>query len=404
MTKFVALLGRQPALGLAELESLYGAEALQPISNQAVQLDTEAEVEFSRIGGTIKLARLITILDTTEWNVIEKHLQESVVPHAKHLPDGKMSLGLSVYGLNVKPSRINATALDLKKILKNSGRSVRVIPNKTAELSSAQVLHNNLTGERAWELLFIQHGSQTYMAQTTNVQDITAYTARDQARPKRDARVGMLPPKLAQIIINLSVGQEVDGRRQTVDGIKTPDSFTILDPFCGTGVVLQEALLMGYKAYGTDLERRMFEYSQENLEWLVEKFRPSQTEFRVSIGDATQCDWVQPINFVATETYLGRPFSALPNPAILEEVRRDVDTIHKKFLKNLARQTQSGTRICIAVPAWKTPGGFIHLPVLDSLEELGYTRISFVHARKDQLIYHRPEQIVGRELVVLQRK
>lgn len=61
-------------------------------------------------------------------------------------------------------------------------------------------------------------------------------------------------------------------------------------------------------------------------------------------------------------------------------------------------------RICLAVPAWKTRKGFIHLPLLDSLEKLGYTRVSFVHADNNKLIYHREGQVVGRELVVLIRK
>lgn len=63
---------------------------------------------------------------------------------------------------------------------------------------------------------------------TSFVQDIESYTARDQARPMRDARVGMLPPKLAQIIINLALSNN--------------DITEVLDPFCGTGVVLQEGI------------------------------------------------------------------------------------------------------------------------------------------------------------------
>ena len=107
---------------------------------------------------------------------------------------------------------------------------------------------------------------------------------------------------------------------------------------------------------------------------------------------------------MAGETYLGRPFSTEPKGEILQEVISDVDTIHRKFLKNLAKQTAPGLRACIAVPAWKTKNGFKHLKVLDSLEELGYTRLVFKHVRNQDLIYHRENQIVGRELVVLERK
>jgi tRNA (guanine10-N2)-dimethyltransferase len=285
-----------------------------------------------------------------------------------------------------------ATGLSVKKSIKSSGRPVRLVPNPELALNSAQVLHNQLTAERAWELVFVRDGTQTIVAQTTNVQDIDAYAARDQARPARDARVGMLPPKLAQIIMNLATST-----------VKPNVSQTLLDPFCGTGVVLQEAVLAGYNVYGTDLEERMIRYSRDNLNWLQDKQHTSY-EWFLEVGDATSHTWRQPVDTIAGETYLGRPFSALPKPDMLQEVMQDVNLIHKKFLRNVARQTQPGFRLCIAVPAWKTPQGFKHLKTLEILPELGYTRMEFAHASTNQLIYHRENQIVGRELVVLVRK
>ena len=83
---------------------------------------------------------------------------------------------------------------------------------------------------------------------------------------------------------------------------------------------------------------------------------------------------------------------------------QDVNHIHKKFLQNVASQTQPGFRMCIAVPAWSVRGEFKHLKTLDILDELGYNRIEFVHARSEDLIYHREGQVVARELVVLTRK
>ena len=106
----------------------------------------------------------------------------------------------------------------------------------------------------------------------------------------------------------------------------------------------------------------------------------------------------------ACETYLGRPLTSLPDPETLNRIIQDVNTIHKKFLQNVVRQTEKGFRMCIAVPAWKTKNGFKHLPTLDHLEELGYNRVSFVHVKTSDLIYHREDQTVARELVVIVRK
>jgi hypothetical protein len=384
MTQSIAILGRQPALGLAELESLYGAEALHPISQQIALLDVDpTEVDFKRLGGTVKLAKLLTSLNNTSFKSVVAYIAKTVPDHLQYIPEGKIRLGLNVYGLDVKVEEINRASLEIKKAIKKAGRSVRAVPNSSNQLNSAQTLHNQLAGPTGLEFVIIRNGTSTLLAQVTNVQDINGYAARDQARPRRDAQVGMLPPKLAQTIINLS-------------GVKE----ALLDPFCGTGVILQEATLMGLGAYGTDLEPRMTEYSQANLDWL----RAETKDVRLEVGDATDFKWSQPFDAIAAETYLGRPFSSDPSVEVLGQVSRDVDTIHRKFLKNLAKQTEPGFTASLAVPAWKIRNGFKHLPCLDSLEELGYTRRSFVHVSDSDLVYHRPEQIVGRELVVITRK
>src|SRR5438132_1608433 len=139
----VLILGRQPELGLAEVESLYGAAAVRPVGEQAAVLDVDpCLLAFDRLGGAVKFCKLLTIL-----------------------------------------------------------------------------------------------------AQTVKVQDIAAYAQRDQARPKRYAKVGMLPPKLAQIIINLAVGRLPDNQLASICDIPAGEQIprphlelTLLDPFCGTGV------------------------------------------------------------------------------------------------------------------------------------------------------------------------
>ncbi len=412
----ICILGRQPAIGLAELESLYGADRIRPLGSEAALIDLSADkINLDRLGGTVKLCKLLTTLPTTKWPEIQAYLEKSIPEQLQYLPEGKLQIGFSAYGLNVTAKQLQASGLSIKKLIRSHGRSVRLIPNQEPALSSAQVLHNHLTGKLGWELVLIKDDQQTILAQTVAIQDINAYAARDQARPKRDARVGMLPPKLAQIIVNLAVSQVHEGSGFRVQGLdqKTilqrpytlspnPSTLTVLDPFCGTGVILQEAALMGYTVYGTDIEPRMVEYSKTNLEWILQKYAAA-SKSKIEFGDATNHAWKE-FDAIAAETYLGRAFSALPAPAVLQQVVQDVDTIHKKFLQNVRRQTKPGFRLCLALPAWKLQKGFRHLPVLDSLEELGYTRVSFVHADNRDLIYHRPNQIVGRELVVLQRK
>lgn len=392
--KSLAIFGRLPALSVAELESVYGAEHIRPVAGAGLMDIPTEEIVFSRLGGTVKLAKVLNILPTTHWPDLEKYLAENVPKHLQHLPDGTFTLGLSLYNFEVSETTINRSLLSLKKVIRATGRSVRVVPNKTPQLNSAQVLHNKLTTKGAWELLLLKDGEHTILAQSIFVQDITAYGRRDHGRPKRDARVGMLPPKLAQTILNLAAGPT------------TPAASTVVvDPFCGTGVMLQEALLMGFSAYGSDIEPRMIDYSNDNLNWLGRTvIREELAErFRLEVADATEHHWQPPLSIIASETYLGRPFSALPPTETLNKVVRDVDTIHKKFFRNLASQLQPGTRLCLAVPAWQHDGRLTRLPVLDHLTDMGYNYLDLKHVGRDQLVYQRENQIVVRQLVILEK-
>jgi len=391
----VCILGRQPALGLAELESIYGATNVSPIAPQVAGLSLHAsEVDFARLGGSTRVAHIMATLPTTDWKAIERRLPELIVELALTLPDGKVQLGLSAFGLQVTPGKLNAAGLTLKKILRSKlERSVRVTPNPEPELNTAQVLHNHLTGPTGIEILLIAaNNGETIVARTTEVQDIDGYTIRDRGRPKRDARVGMLPPKLAQIIINLASNN-------------TPSAnSTVLDPFCGTGVVLQEALLIGYNAYGTDLEQRMIDYSETNLEWFTGSNAVSGS-YRLEVGDATTLQWQQPVDIVAGETYLGRPFTERPSSEVVAKTASEVNLILKKFLRNIHGQLKPGTRLCLAVPAWRIgTSQFKHLPLIDQLSDMGYNRTRFERVRDEQLLYYREDQIVARQLLVLTRK
>lgn len=407
------ILGRQPALGLAEIESLYGATALRPVGKQSVVIDIDpCLLAFDRLGGATKFCKILTVLDTTHWGQIEKFLVGVAPGHSQTIPEGKMLLGLSVVGFDIDLRQLEATGLTIKKAIRKTGRGVRLVPNKAPELNSAQVIHNKLTGPNGWELVFIRDGNQTIVAQTVKVQDIESYTRRDRERPKRDTKVGMLPPKLAQILINLAAGPIPQDKLSSICDIPAGQPIprpilgqAVLDPFCGTGVVLQEALLMGYDVAGSDLEPRMVEYTAKNLEWLSEIYGFEAKDYPLEAGDATNNKWPVIPTFVATETYLGRPFTEKPGSEILTQTANDCNLIIKKFLNNISSQVPSGTRFCLAVPAWQTrPNEFKRLPLIDSLSDMGYNRISFEHIRDEDLIYYRADQIVARELIVITKR
>ena len=221
MKKYIAVLGRQPRISIAELEALF-VNVCQ-VAPALAEFESEHMPNINRLGGTLKIAQPIK-LDTFLGNIPK---------------NGKITLGVSDFTPHTTPYNAQGEAIKIKRKLAKSGRSVRIIPNKTAVLSSATSLHNHLFAENKIELL--KNGKNFY--QVIQLSNIEGYAKRDQKRPARDAKVGMLPPKLAQILINLCGD--------------LPTGAHILDPFCGTGVLLQEATLMGYTPYGTDISERM---------------------------------------------------------------------------------------------------------------------------------------------------
>lgn len=417
---YIAILGRQPALGAAELESLYGSASVKWFSDQsAVVSSSQFSLDF--LGGTQKAGRIRIELSNGDWRRASvKIVQEFTKEWAGF--DGKLTLGISAYGFDASPRDIQKTGIILKQKLKNSGVSLRLIPNTDAALNTATSHHNKLgLANNKKELIVVRSRSgKIIIAESIGAQNITAYALRDQKRPKRDAFVGMLPPKLAQIMINLASPNSHMEQRVASGGAAPENVFsssekfsgadqttgpasakTLLDPFCGTGVILQEAALMGYPVYGTDLADKMIEFSEANLRWLAESHHLTVNSI-LHQGDAMDTTWRQPIGAVACESYLDQPFSAPPSPSKLDQVRKNCDHIITTFLKNIGSQIQPGTTLCVAVPAWRDGNGsFTHLPLTTRLESLGYAQRAFTSVRPSDLLYYREDQIVARELLVL---
>lgn len=399
---YIAILGRQPAISVAELERLYGAESVAWLSDISARIDHD-NFDFERLGGSRKAGRIIAELPGLRW----PSLSEKILSHYKTAwqnLDHKITLGISVYGLPVKPRDVQYLGLALKKIARHQGGSLRLIPNSEPALSTATSHHNKLgLSPNKVELLVVHTSNdRVVLAESIGAQNITAIAARDQARPKTDAFVGMLPPKLARMMVNLSVGAVTRSlAAANGDALHPNESITILDPFCGTGVVLQEASLLGYRAYGSDLSEKMVDYSRTNLAWLKRRYQNIELP-EIELGDAMNYAWQKPFDVVASETYLGQPFSAPPSAEKLTEVRDNCNHIISEFLRNIAAQLKSGAALCLAVPAWRDPlGNFTHLPLIKSLEKLGYKRIELKNTRTEQLLYYRENQVVARELLLL---
>ena len=437
------ILGRQPEIGLAELRAVSNnqAELIAPgiaMIDRSLSWDSiddsqkkTARRQFARLGSTVKIAEVFGEIPDLSRTSLAKILREKFSS-----VEGKITIGISLYGEKFLVRDIAKVSSEVKNILQTKN-SVRLIPNTEKALSSAAVFHNKLDSNniKKSELIFVPSNGKVFIARTIFVQNINSYTLRDRGRPKRDARVGMLPPKLAQTMINLAGGGKFFNDFPAANLSDIPKAYSetshlsnkvympdfLLDPFCGTGVVLQEALLMGIKyPYGTDIEPRMVEYTMENLRWAVQKFNIKNYNMKIYPADATNENWldyrrskVKPesdamelkscADLVITETYLGRPYATAPDETSLRKNIANCDIILTKFLKNLRSQITEKTGVCVAIPCWFVRNRVFHLKLVRNLAEIGFEQIFYSHDKKP-LIYHRENQIVGRELLVLRKK
>jgi tRNA (guanine10-N2)-dimethyltransferase len=377
--QYLAILGRQPEFGLVELESLLGEAAVAPFGRATAI--TSQKIDLNRLGGSQKLARIIYRGPLRDLNETPLSLDE--------LPttSGKTTFGLSYYGLQAGNRYVVAAGLTLKKRLRarSGSGSVRFVqPQEGTSLSAAQVKFNGLIGT-GFELVVAAQRGQMVIAITEQIQDIDWYAVRDYQRPTRSAKVGMLPPKLAQIMVN------------------TTQAPLVYDPFCGTGVVLQEALLLGRRAGGSDSSAAMVRATTDNLAWLRQQRPDLPTSLPATAADATSLTLPQPPLAIISEGYLGPNLSQSPGTAELATLQRNLSTLYTKSLRHWHSQLPAGAEVSLTAPMWRRGSDWQPLDIVDRLSDLGYTLRSFAHVDPRKLMYHRPQQIVGRQLLLLRK-
>lgn len=108
----------------------------------------------------------------------------------------------------------------------------------------------------------------------------------------------------------------------------------ILDPFCGTGSTLIEALLVGCRALGIDIQRRMARGTRRNLAYF------SLNPEGIIVADSRKPPLTK-VDCVVTDPPYGRSATTLKRTTkqIIEEV---LDAVHEML--------DRGRRICMAAP------------------------------------------------------
>lgn len=182
-----------------------------------------------------------------------------------------------------------------------------------------------------------------------------------------------------------------------------------MDPFCGTGVIPMEALLRGWDVLGSDASQKAVTGCEKNLDWMRKEYEILKKDVSSSVWkqDATKPFALkEKPDVIVTETTLGTPFSDRPAAKDAMKARTEVDEIETGFLENVAK-TLPGVPVVCSLPVWFPKAGPLYIEkTWKKIHDIGFRPIlppgvNPHHPERLSILYHRPDQSVGREIVLL---
>ncbi|MFA5800115.1 MAG: RsmD family RNA methyltransferase [Candidatus Peribacteraceae bacterium] len=403
MHSYAALLGHQPALSRAEFSSLLPDLIPGRFFGDFFTFQTTVPLDqefLSRLGGTILLARKITGDSVVSLQDLPSLLLTELKGTGK-----KPVFSLRLFGL--PPRHLTDLLRHCKTSLKKQGMPSRYVGSERLPPKAIQLHDEGLLDPKlGCELTVLCDRDDLWIGRTIAAQDVKDYTQRDIGKPVRDTTVGLLPPKLAQILLNFG---EYLVREKT--GKYTPP-ITVFDPFCGTGVIPLEALIRGHTVLASDLNRKAVTGTTKNIEW-------ARKTYKILKKDSLSTVWKQdalkpfflksPPNVIVTEGSLGPALTKRPTIKDVEKMVRAAEELTAAFLLN-CRTTLPGVPVAMTLPVWYAQKKFLFLTKIWGLfEDLGFRPVLPPHVSPTveghfSLLYRRPDQFVGREIVLLKPK
>jgi tRNA G10 N-methylase Trm11 len=230
---------------------------------------------------------------------------------------------------------------------------------KQPQLSHVEVIKKNLVENKA-EILFCIGRTETWIATTVAVHNPFEFQKRDIYKPNQRKIFGM-PPRLGRIMVNLSSCRA--GK-------------TLLDPFCGVGTILQEALLEKAMVVGMDVNPWCVKSATENLEWLVNEYGLEEGDFRVLQGNVSRLVekiGQETVDCIVCEPDLGPALRQVPTGPYAEKIIQKLEPLYFGFAEQAYLALKPGGRLVLVTPYMKARSGqAVTMPIGKKLESLGF--------------------------------
>ncbi|MGI5897920.1 MAG: TRM11 family SAM-dependent methyltransferase [Candidatus Dojkabacteria bacterium] len=338
---------------------------------------------FKRLGGFVRAGYIVDDLDS----FLSEYQQGGK----------KVVFGITILGENRRDDLkfLKKLGHEIKSGLKESGVSSRfVLPiRKSVSLNAAQVIKNDIL-EKGFELNIIRNGNEEIYGKTLYVQDLEGFVNRDIDRPNSDTKMGVLPPKLARMMVNFT------GLR---DGI-------VWDPFCGSGTIPMEAAMIGFNVLGSDIDSLAVASTDENIRWLNRDGEIKDILYETFIFDVTKPDAeiVKKLRNTNISAIVCEPFMGPPQRSVMSTVRADelLEEV-KKLYRSLFdlidnRLEKRGIRVVIVVPSYKTYDGWRTFGISELVSNRWILKNTYYSPNK-QLKWFRKDSIITRNIFILER-
>ncbi|MBI3379479.1 methyltransferase domain-containing protein [Candidatus Gottesmanbacteria bacterium] len=422
MPQYFFILGRNPSLSIAEilsvLNSLSISFEIKIISQEVLIIETENTIDANQLvktfGGTIKIGQVIQSvgLDEDESNFQKVFEADNLTKNYFLKLDGKIHFGISIYDggtdriyLNKITSKLKILSIAIKENLADAGLRAGFVRLKERFLSSVSVWKNKLLTDGA-EIVLILTRDQIFAGKTLAVQEFESFSFRDYGRPERDTRSGIIPPKLARMMINLaSISKEE----------------LLVDPFCGSGTILQEAIILGYRnILGSDISHNAISDTRKNIDWLFDHFYNIDRSiyniniYQSDIRSIPERIKSESIDTIVTEPYLGPPLFKSPS---LDTINRIFDEVGKLYLdafSQIHKILKKTGKVVFIFPAFEIKGKMQYIPILDKIKSMGFSQKNYfpivfkdnpiiMLTSRNTIIYGGKEQFVKREIISWQK-
>lgn len=371
MKSYILQLGSTPQLSFAELLAVVGSEP-KHLTESFVTLelnDEKSPTEFiDQLGGTIKIYEGLQVF---AHDVSSEDLKKAVVAVLTEIAAGnKISFSLSEIG---RDHLEHISETEIKHELRQAGIPSRYIEAPPGGLSAAVLLHRkNLV-----ELSILHTVDSIHLLKSVSVQNIDAWTIRDRGKPYADRKRGMLPPKVARMMLNINAQYDKSEKR------------LVYDPFCGTGTVLIENMSLGFMSLGSDIDEAAVRGSRENMSWAAETLGAEEVP-QILLADAAHAVPTLPITAIVTEPFLGKPS---PRPQQVANIFKGLEKLYLGGFRHWRSILPEDAPITIIFPRSRV-GKIVHsmTRLIDKLEELGYT------TQSEPLVYARSGAVIEREI------